>query len=128
MFCRSLFVLLYFFFWPLCCPVLLRYTDSDCPFGIFKLFCNIAIHFYVRLTNIDESKDVAKQYVHFNIRTFIYLPVTRRIYRKQLYARCQILTNQKRNKAIHFNTKLLNIDRSHDVIKQYALLRQVIKY
>ena len=27
---------LYFFFQPLCC--LLRYTDSDFPFGIFKLF------------------------------------------------------------------------------------------
>jgi hypothetical protein len=26
-----------FFFWPLCC-LLLRYTDSDYPFGIFKLF------------------------------------------------------------------------------------------
>jgi len=26
---------LYFCFWPLCC---LRYTDSDYPFGIFKLF------------------------------------------------------------------------------------------
>ena len=37
MFCRSLFVLLYFFFWPLC-SVFLRYTDSDYPFGIFKLF------------------------------------------------------------------------------------------
>jgi hypothetical protein len=37
MFCRSLFFLLYFFFWPLRC-LLLRYTDSDYPFGIFKLF------------------------------------------------------------------------------------------
>jgi hypothetical protein len=36
MFCRSLFVLLYFF--PIVVSVLLRYTDSDCPFGIFKLF------------------------------------------------------------------------------------------
>ena len=35
MFCRSLFVLLYFFFWPL---FVLRYTDSDYPFDIFKLF------------------------------------------------------------------------------------------
>ena len=26
---------LYFCFWQLCC---LRYTDSDYPFGIFKLF------------------------------------------------------------------------------------------
>ena len=69
MFCRSLFVLLSFLFWPLCClfffdirilitplvssnsscpfvlfllaivlSVLLRYTDSDYPFGIIKLF------------------------------------------------------------------------------------------
>ena len=37
-FCWSLFVLLYFFFWPLCYTSVLRYTDSDCPFGIFKLF------------------------------------------------------------------------------------------
>ena len=28
---------LYFFFWPSCCR-LLRFTDSDYPFGIFKLF------------------------------------------------------------------------------------------
>ena len=35
--CRSLFVLLYFFFWPSCC-LLLLFTDSDYPFGIFKLF------------------------------------------------------------------------------------------
>jgi hypothetical protein len=50
MFCRSLFVLLYFFFWPLCCVTffdimtlitpwfllsdLLRYTDSDYHFDI----------------------------------------------------------------------------------------------
>ena len=60
MFCRSLLVLLYFFFWPLCClfffdiqilitslwyllaivlSVLLRYTDSDYPFGIFWPLC-----------------------------------------------------------------------------------------
>ena len=39
MFCRQLFVLLYLFFWPLQF-VLLRYTDSDYPFGIFKLFLN----------------------------------------------------------------------------------------
>ena len=29
---------LYFFNWPLCCYVLLWFTDSDYPFGIFKLF------------------------------------------------------------------------------------------
>ena len=58
-YCRSLFVLLFFFICPLCClffsfahcavcsshlaimlSVLLRYTDYDCPSGIFKLFFN----------------------------------------------------------------------------------------
>ena len=34
-FCRSLFVLLYFFFWSLQ-SVLLRYTDSDYPFGYLQ--------------------------------------------------------------------------------------------
>ena len=64
MFCRSLFFLLYFFFWPLCCLFFfdmrilithlastnfsfgycvvcsssLRFTTSDYPFGISKLF------------------------------------------------------------------------------------------
>jgi len=36
MFCRSLFVLLYFFFWPLCCLFFNIWIDY--PFGIFKLF------------------------------------------------------------------------------------------
>ena len=35
MFCRSLFVLLLL---AIVLSVLLQYTDSDCPFGIFKLF------------------------------------------------------------------------------------------
>ena len=35
MFCRSLFVL---FLLAIMLSVLLRYTDSDYPFGIFKLF------------------------------------------------------------------------------------------
>ena len=37
MFCRSLFVLLYFFLLAIVLSVL-RYTDFDCPFGIFKPF------------------------------------------------------------------------------------------
>jgi hypothetical protein len=32
------FCLLSLFFWPLCCLFFLRCVDSDCPFGIFKLF------------------------------------------------------------------------------------------
>jgi len=38
MFCRSLFVLLYFFLLDIVLTVLLQYTDSDYPFVIFKLF------------------------------------------------------------------------------------------
>jgi hypothetical protein len=37
MFCRSLFVHLYFFLLAFVLSVL-RFTDSDYPFGIFKLF------------------------------------------------------------------------------------------
>ena len=36
---------LYFFFWPLCFRVLLQYTDSDYPFGIFKLFLSMLFVF-----------------------------------------------------------------------------------
>ena len=38
MLCRSLFVLLYLFLLTIVLSVLLRYTDSDYPFGVFKLF------------------------------------------------------------------------------------------
>jgi hypothetical protein len=38
MFCRSLFVLLYFFFWPLCCLFFFDLRILVTPFGIFKLF------------------------------------------------------------------------------------------
>jgi hypothetical protein len=45
MFCRPLFVLLYFFFLAIVFSVLLRYTDSDYLFGIFKLFLLIPFMF-----------------------------------------------------------------------------------
>jgi hypothetical protein len=38
MFCRSLFVFLYFFPLALALSAFLQFTDSDNPFGIFKLF------------------------------------------------------------------------------------------
>ena len=44
MFCRSLFVL---FLLAIVLSVLLRYTNSDCPFGVFKLFLYIFILTYV---------------------------------------------------------------------------------
>ena len=37
-FCRSLFILLFFFFWPLCCLSFLQFTTSDYHCCIFKLF------------------------------------------------------------------------------------------
>ena len=37
-FFSSLFVFLYFFFLAVALSVLLRYTDSDYPYGVFKLF------------------------------------------------------------------------------------------
>jgi hypothetical protein len=37
-YCRSLFVLFYFFLLTIVLSVLLRYTDSDYPYCIFKLF------------------------------------------------------------------------------------------
>jgi len=36
--CRSLFVLLSFFLLAIVLSVILRFMDSDYPFGIFKLF------------------------------------------------------------------------------------------
>ena len=38
MLCRSLIVLLSFFFWPLRCLFFFDLSDFDYPFGIFKLF------------------------------------------------------------------------------------------
>ena len=37
-FCRSLFVFLYFFFWPLCCLFFFDIRILITPFGIFKFF------------------------------------------------------------------------------------------
>jgi hypothetical protein len=45
MFCRSLFVFLYFFLLALALSAFLQFTDSDYPFGIFKLF--LAMYMYV---------------------------------------------------------------------------------
>ena len=58
MFCRSLFVL---FLLAIALSVLLRYTDSDYPFGIFKLFINLCLNFF----NFDVSI-LLVWYRHFN--------------------------------------------------------------
>ena len=58
MFCRSMFVLFFIFFWPL--SVLLRYTDSDYPFGIFKLFL-----MFVTVKPQDMNEIKSEQKIHF---------------------------------------------------------------
>ena len=58
MFCRSLFVL---FLLAFALSVLLRYTDSGYPFGIFKLFINLCLNFF----NFDVSI-LLVWYRHFN--------------------------------------------------------------
>ena len=61
-FCRSLFVL---FLFAIVLSVLLRFTDSDCSFGIFKLFfvkSNVELTFY----NINISKRI-----HDMLRTLL---------------------------------------------------------
>jgi hypothetical protein len=48
MFCRSLFVFLYFILLALVLSVFLQFTDSDYPFGIFKLsiyVCNTRVSY-----------------------------------------------------------------------------------
>ena len=47
MFCRSLFVFLYFFLLALVLSVFLQFTDSDNPFGIVILFLTIYMSMYV---------------------------------------------------------------------------------
>jgi len=47
-FCRSLLVLMFFFFLStIVLSVLLRFTDFDCPFGIFKLFLHLSDTFFI---------------------------------------------------------------------------------
>ena len=69
--CRSLFVLLYFFFFlVIVLSVLLRYTDSDYPFGIFKLFLLKIEIKYVRIPYFHKL-----QFYIFYLYKPIHLPV-----------------------------------------------------
>ena len=52
MFCRSLFVLLYFFLLTIVLPVLLLYTDSDNPFDVFKLFLRYRVKLSMSLFTV----------------------------------------------------------------------------
>jgi hypothetical protein len=48
MFYRSLFVLLYFSFWPLCCLFFFDIRILITPFGIFKLFLYFCFYYISR--------------------------------------------------------------------------------
>jgi hypothetical protein len=73
MFCRSLFVLVYFFFLAIVLSVLLRYTDSDYPFGIFKLFL-IIILFYFIFSYYAAPPDESNPHVYDGISPIYDLP------------------------------------------------------
>ena len=59
MFCRSLFFLLYIFLLAIVLSVL-RYTDSDCPFGIFNLFLVKSRDLNIELLTIIASANIWK--------------------------------------------------------------------
>ena len=61
MFCRMLFVLLYFFLLAIVLPVLFRYTDSDYPFGIFKLFLKLVFLIYIDV--LHRKDDIVEYHV-----------------------------------------------------------------
>jgi len=65
-FCRSLFVLLFIILWPLLF-VLLRFTDSDYPFGIFKLLFFSIIRYTSR-----EGDDPIHRLIDYNIIFYLY--------------------------------------------------------
>jgi hypothetical protein len=62
MFCWSLFVLSFFFFFFLAIvlSVLLGYTDSDYPFGVFKLF--LLSNLFCRSVNVIWSRSLCIPY------------------------------------------------------------------
>jgi hypothetical protein len=62
MFCRSLFVLLSFFLWPLCCLFFFDLRIRITPFGIFKLF--LLNYDYDIVLNKIESKQSIFQYFY----------------------------------------------------------------
>ena len=64
MFCRSLFVLLYFFLLASVLSAILRYTDSDYPFGIFKLLLLFLCKHYFYLVR-------TLYYLVYKIKSFI---------------------------------------------------------
>ena len=77
MFCRSLFVLLYFFLGVIVLFVLLWFTDSESPFSIFKLFlfhiC-IASHVFAICFDIRFSCEiVSRKMCYYVLNSHVYV-------------------------------------------------------
>ena len=77
MFCRSLFVLLSFFFWPLCC---LWCTKSDYHFGIFKLFLRFLCEIIIPLTKTTKLMQLSRSWLQSIENTVLYFLPNRSSY------------------------------------------------
>jgi hypothetical protein len=77
MFCRSLFVLLSFFFWPLCC---LWCTKSDYHFGIFKLFLRFLCEIIIPLTKTTKLMQLSRSWLQSIGNTVLYFLPNRSSY------------------------------------------------
>ena len=64
MFCKSLFVLLYFFHLVIVLYALLRFTDYASPFGIFKLFLYIYTFFFFSILVWLRNEYILKPMYH----------------------------------------------------------------
>ena len=71
MFCRSLLVFLYSFLSAIVLSVLFCFTDSDYPFGIFKLFFGHSVTEHVHQRLISMYFHVKIKYSYYNIQKCI---------------------------------------------------------
>ena len=77
MFCRSLFVLLSLFFWPLCC---LWCTESDYHFGIFKLFLRFLCEIIIPLPKTTTLRQLSRSWLQSIGNTLLYFLPNRSSY------------------------------------------------
>jgi hypothetical protein len=71
-FCRSLFVPLSFFLLTIVLPVLLRFVDSDYPFGIFKLFLHLKMTFRLLVFFSKGIQCIQFDWTMNNCTTFVF--------------------------------------------------------
>ena len=148
MFCRSLLVLLYFFFWlAIVLSVLLRYTDSDYPFRylqtLLKFLCQnnksfvlltCKHHFWTYTSNLTTViKSVLKFMINFNFKIINFpnmcsnIPASPAygVYISQLirYARASSNYSDFLKRHLHLRNRLL--DQGY---KKIRLIRSLKKF